>query len=213
MKVSNAEQIKGIKFVEGTSNIHGAGKGLAIRINSDKSKTWLCRWNFAKSGGKRGQVILGIFDKNSDEHLTLANARLKALKALDNVKAGRDPLGNKPAANILVRDVVANLMASELPKSWDAKYRQGVEGRLKNWILPEIGHMDMASVERTDIKALCEKPAQKSADLAKKTWQTCGIVCLYAEEEHRCKSPIFNNAIRIPNVRRRHVLRTTHSDR
>jgi integrase len=109
----------------------GDGRGLYLRVMPSGSKHWIFRY---KRDGKSHELGLGAYPA-----VTLADARDKAIANRRQIAAGTDPLTEKRAAAVLVREITfadAAKLIEAKADNWKARTRQQWESALRDHAKP-----------------------------------------------------------------------------
>lgn len=128
--------------------------GFGVRVLPSGGKSFVL-WYRTDTGRKRF-VTLGRYGV-----LTLPEARQKALEALRAIGAGSDPLGDRQADRqaVTVRafaDTYLTRHAKPAKKSWQADER-----RLRDHVIPALGHHKLCDVTRADVSRLHHRIGQE----------------------------------------------------
>ena len=205
----------------------GFGGGLYL---IQGKKTGLHYWRLDYSfNAKQLTLSLGVFPGVSPErasqlavaHVALVNDGLNPAELRKAAK--RHPDDNQLQWTLRKYEVlhpasflaVANdwLQAPEL--SWSSKYRDVVQGRIKNHVLPAIGHKLLREITAKDVYALCSALVNKSeVDTARRVCGICeqvithGIVLGHAQD-----NPCPLVLSKLPKAKTRHFAAITHPDK
>jgi integrase len=144
---------------------YGDGAGLYLLVRSREAKFWVFRFMHA---GKAREMGLG--PARGRAAISLSEARAKARDLHLAVRAGRDPLAERDAekakadadaakakAGAMTFGAVADLFIGAHEGSWKhEKHRQQWHGTLRDYVLPVIGDLPVASVETSHVMAILE---------------------------------------------------------
>lgn len=123
----------------------GKVPGLALRVGAEGIKTWTLHYRFA---GARRRINLGRFPA-----IGVKAARAAASDALDAVRHGKDPEGDKVRQRetpTVARAVELYLAAITVAPRTLATYRQ----RLERHVVPALGRRLISDVKLADVRAL-----------------------------------------------------------
>jgi integrase len=137
---------------------YGDGAGLYLLVRSKKSKFWLLRYT-PKRGGKMREMGLGPAVGRTA--VSLSAARAKALELHQAIREGRDPLDELEAAKakadadaakakvagITFREVADMYVAAHEAGWRSQKHIQLWHSTLRDYVLPAIGNLPVASVD------------------------------------------------------------------
>jgi integrase len=124
--------------------------GFAVRVTPAGRKIFLVQ---ASGGGRSRKVSIG-----QHPDMTVADARREARSALDAIRAGKDPAGERTAR--LAAHAAGAVTVSELADRWLAEYvRPKLKPRtiadyvklIDQKIKPRLGHMPVSKVAKSDV--------------------------------------------------------------
>jgi integrase len=151
-------------------------KGLRLLIHPTGSKAWIVRYRF---GGKSRKLTLGAVaalrkgDRNPENALTLAVARIRAAEVQHRVEQGHDPASEKlvdqherqqqqQADAETFQSVAEGFFAREVRKKRDFRSAHRQLRDLKRLAFPELGKLPIKSIRRSDIVRLLDKIMEKN---------------------------------------------------
>jgi integrase len=129
-----------------------APRGFLLRVTPAGAKVWALRYR-VKDTGREREITIG--DVTS---WPIAEARKRAHELRREVDTGGDPLGEHeerraaPTVAELAERFIADALPSRAPRT-QAEYL----AMLRDWILPAIGRLKVAAVDREDIEKLHRK--------------------------------------------------------
>jgi integrase len=143
--------------------------GLALRVGRGGTKTWLVRY---RANGKHRRLTVGRYP-----HLSLADARERARKALADAQGGEDPAHHR--ALLRSKDTTFQALADEVLKA-KAKlrpatlrqYRQVLDAEL----LPAWKDRPVSSITRRDVVQLVERVHERAPVQANRTLATIKVL-------------------------------------
>src|SRR6267154_2808591 len=127
-------------------------KGLLLRVTAAGARAWCLNYR-RKSDDREKRLTLG--DVAS---WPVAEIRRRAAELRREIDAGGDPLGDvderraAPTVADLVERFIKEVLPSRAPGT-QAEYK----AKFRDWVLPAIGKLKVASVERDDIEKLHRK--------------------------------------------------------
>ena len=124
--------------------------GFGIRVYASGRKVWCVQTRGPAGGPKR--VALGPYGK-----LTAEQARGKATTAIDRIKQGLDPDPAPPAPAPTVADLAARYLEAHVRVNCRPKTIEAFESIIRLYIVPELGHLHLADVDRAHVSALHHK--------------------------------------------------------
>lgn len=131
--------------------------GLALRVGRGGSKTYLVRY---RAGGRYRRLTLG-----RHPHITLADARARARKAIGQAQGGEDPAAERQAQR--ANDVTFAALAAEVLGAKAATTRAGTQRERRRIVdtelAPRWGKRPVASITRRDVVQLVEAIAARGA--------------------------------------------------
>jgi integrase len=129
----------------------GAPRGFMLRVTPAGARAWALRYRV--SSGREREVTIG-----AAENRRLADAYKRGRELRREIEDGGDPLGEReekrtaPTVAQLAERFIADALPSRAPRT-QAEYR----AMLRDWILPSLGRLKVAAVEREDIEKLHRK--------------------------------------------------------
>jgi integrase len=144
---------------------YGDGAGLYLLVRSRQAKFWLFR--YTRSGRMR-EMGLGPASGRTAVKLAAARARARGLHAA--VREGRDPLAERDAeaakakadaakaqAGTITFSQVADMFLAAHERGWrNSKHRQQWTNTLRDYALPAIGDLPVASVDTGAVMKIIE---------------------------------------------------------
>ena len=122
--------------------------GLAVRVSPNSAKTWVRPYRF---GGKQKRLTLGSYPA-----MSLGEARGKLGHAQEKLEKGFDPADDRPS-----RETVADLVEVYLERHVHAlRTAREEERRLQADVLPALGHVRLAELNRRQIADLLHRKAE-----------------------------------------------------
>ena len=128
-------------------------KGLGLTVNTGGSKTFFVMYG---PEVRRRQLTIGRHGDGHGKTLTLAQARQKASAVLGEIAEGGDPSEDRRVTR--QAGTVADLVHVYLEEH-ASKKRSGYKDRqiLTDYVLPEIGEIDLVNVRRPDVAGMLRK--------------------------------------------------------
>ena len=165
--------------------------GFGLRISYGGRKTYFC---MTRINGKQRRLTVG-----NAALIGLAEARDAAREMMRNAARGIDPKEQERIAQReaqKARQETFGSIAALYMQEHGSKRKSGVElqRKLDRDILPEIGHLPIADISRSDIKDLLVKKAVTSPVAANRLLALIRPVFVYALDEERLDS--------VPNFRK-----------
>lgn len=130
------------------------GGGLYIQVQPNGSKLWRLAYRFGDPP-KQKTLSFGAYDAKTNG---LLEARNRATAAKLLLKEGRDP--GRQTLTVSGDDPFRTVALDWLKHkgaTWSADYASTVEKRLESYVFPDIGHLRMGSVKRSDIMGVLRK--------------------------------------------------------
>ena len=144
--------------------MHGAGRGLYLRIAKGGSKGWILR---IVIDGRRRDVGLGGYPA-----VTLAKARQLADAHRLAVAEGRDPLAEKRRAKMpTFAEAAAKVHEANLPRWRNGKHTAQWLSTLERYAFPTIGKMPLDRIERRDVLGILTPIWTAKPETARRTRQ------------------------------------------
>jgi len=161
------------------------GGGLYLLIKPNGSKYWRFDYRFA---GKRKTLSLGTYPL-----ISLKAARLKLLEAKTLLSDNKDPASEKQREKRqadLDQGSLFSVLAEEWwthqKGTWKDYHADRVWGRIRDDVLPYIGHMSITDIQPPDIISVIRKIESRDAlDVASRVLQDIGRICRYAVQTGR----------------------------
>ena len=154
--------------------MHGAGRGLYLRIAKGGSKGWILR---IVIDGRRRDVGLGGYPA-----VTLAKARQLADAHRLAVAEGRDPLAEKRRAKMpTFAEAAAEVHAANLPRWKNGKHTNQWINTLRTYGFPVIGKMPLDRIERRDVLAILGPIWSAKPETARRTRQRIRAVLKWGQ--------------------------------
>ena len=121
--------------------------GFGVRVYPSGRKVYVVQ---SRAGGGPRRVTLG-----SHGEITATQARKRAAQVIDRIKRGEEPAQPPPhGGSASVADLAERYMSAHVAQNCNA-HTQGIyRGSLANHILPALGMMPLALVERSHVQAL-----------------------------------------------------------
>jgi integrase len=127
-------------------------RGLCLRVTRQGTKTWTFLYT---ADGKRVRITLGRYP-----HISLANARAKAIEARGQVEAGQSP--GRGGGGMTVAMLVDGYVEKHVAPLRTA---QAIERRLRKNILPVIGNLFIADLHRRDATRVIDTVLARDAPI------------------------------------------------
>ena len=126
--------------------------GLAVRVSPNSAKTWVWRYRFA---GKQRRLTLGSYPA-----MSLGEARVRLGSAQEKLEKGYDPADERPS-----RETVADLVEVYLERhAHTLRTAKEEERRLRTDVLPALGHVRLAELNRRQIADLLHRKAEAAKE-------------------------------------------------
>ncbi len=145
----------------------GGVPGLALQVLPTGGRTWILRVVIAN---RRRDIGLGGYPE-----VTLANAREKAARYRDQIKAGRNPLDEIRAARSALRaaaetattfkEAAEKFIEAQRPTWSNPKHAAQWQSTLEQYAFPFIGQLDVAHVGVPHILKILEQPIEGEGKL------------------------------------------------
>ena len=120
--------------------------GFGVRVYPSGRKVYIVQ---SRGPGGLARVTLGRHGK-----LSADEARKKAVRVIDRIKQGEDPLPPAPKPPLTVADLAKRYMAAHVAVNCNDHTANIYRGSLENHILPALGAKPVAAVGRTEAAAL-----------------------------------------------------------
>ena len=120
--------------------------GFGVRVYPSGRKVYVVQ---SRAGGGPRRVTLGTHGE-----ITATQARLRAAQVIDRIKRGEDPSVLPPQAGTTIADLAERYMSAHVAQNCNAHTAGIYRGSLDNHILPALGMMPLAMVERSHVAAL-----------------------------------------------------------
>ena len=121
--------------------------GFGIRVYPSGRKVYVVQ---SRAGGAPRRVTLG-----SHGEITATQARKRAAQVIGRIKRGEDPALPPPqAGTVTVADLAERYMSAHVAQNCNAHTAGIYRGSLENHILPALGMLPLAMVERSHVQAL-----------------------------------------------------------
>ena len=120
--------------------------GFGVRVYPSGRKVYVVQ---SRAGGRPRRVTLGTHGE-----ITATQARLRAAQVIDRIKRGEDPSVLPPQAGTTIADLAERYMSAHVAQNCNAHTASIYRGSLDNHILPALGMMPLAMVERSHVAAL-----------------------------------------------------------
>ncbi len=154
--------------------MHGAGRGLYLRIAKGGSKGWILR---IVIDGRRRDIGLG-----GHPAVTLAKARQLADAHRLAVAEGRDPLAEKRRAKMpTFTEAAAKVHEANLPRWKNGKHTAQWLSTLERYAFPTIGKMRLDRIERRDVLAILAPIWSTKPETARRVRQRIRTVLKWAQ--------------------------------
>jgi integrase len=151
-------------------------KGLYLQVTPQGSKLWRFRYWLDK---KENRISLGSYPE-----ITLAEAREKRDELRKQIAHKVDPARAKKEETEARRNTFSAVSKEWFEKFstvWAATHAETIRARLDRYILPDIGHMPIATIRAPDILSVLRKiEAQGHGETAKRVRLICGQVLRFA---------------------------------
>jgi Arm DNA-binding domain/Phage integrase, N-terminal SAM-like domain len=163
--------------------------GFYIRVNQGGSKTAIVR--YFKHGRPRS-LTLGKLG----EHFPLAQARAQARAVLGRVAEGHDPARERrQRIDAPLFSAVAQRFMEEHARPYcKPRTAEGYESILRNHVIPALGTMRIAEIERSDVERLHQRVGKHAPGAANRMVALLSCVMNKAEA-WGCRRPQSNPAI------------------
>lgn len=142
----------------------GLVEGLELRVGSRGTKTWSLRLRTV--GGTRCRLSLGRYP-----HVTLADAREKAMKALTAAMDGANPALEAKTEKVAARSAERTIdgLADMFFASTEAKQRTAgtnlhEHGVWRNHLVPRLGGRPLGAITRAEVRSAIREIAARSGE-------------------------------------------------
>ena len=124
--------------------------GFGVRVYPSGRKVYVVQ---SRAGGRPRRVTLG-----SHGEITATQARKRAFQVIGRIKRGEDPALPPPhAGSVTVAGLAERYMSAHVAQNCNAHTAGIYCGSLENHILPALGTMPLAMVERPHVQALHDR--------------------------------------------------------
>lgn len=174
--------------------------GFGVRVGPSGSRTYLLQYRVLGHGRSQPARTLTL---GRHGQITVDQAREIAHDALGRIRAGGDPARERSL--IKQRETVARLI--EINLAWLRRQRKATsvtdaEHVLQRYVLPAIGRLAVADVQRRDIRAIADRlEAEGKRRTAGKVIQVCRAMFARSELDeapwNRMRTPGSNPAARL----------------
>ena len=124
--------------------------GFGVRVYPSGRKVYVVQ---SRAGGSPRRVTLGTHGE-----ITATQARKRAAQVIDRIKRGEDPAVPPPqAGTVTIADLAERYMSAHVAQNCNAHTAGIYRGSLDNHILPALGTMPLAMVERSHVQALHDR--------------------------------------------------------
>ena len=120
--------------------------GFGVRVYPSGRKVYVVQ---SRARGAPRRVTLGTHGQ-----LTATQARLRAAQVIDRIKRGEDPAAPSPEAGTTLAELAERYMSAHVAQNCNPHTAGIYRGSLDNHILPALGAMPLAMVERAHVAAL-----------------------------------------------------------
>lgn len=152
------------------------GRGLFLSVQPTGGKLWRMKYRFH---GREKLLSLGAYPE-----VSLADAREKCTDARRLIAAGVDPAQKKKDLKVAGSnsvEAVAKEWLEKQKKKWAESYWKKVEGRLEQYVYPQIGSRPIADVTPPELLRVLQRVEATGAhETALRIRQTCGAIWRYA---------------------------------
>lgn len=175
-------KLRSLKAKDKAYRVYDSG-GLYVQVTVSGSRLWRFKYRFDK---KERLLSLGAYSK-----VSLKDARAAVMEAKLKLRRGEDP-GARPDAKTKPAAVLYEATFKAVALTWlDARegvltprYRALVEHRLKEFVLPELGHLPIAEITAPEVLACLRKiEARGTIETAHRVKTLCGQVFRFAIAE------------------------------
>ncbi len=154
--------------------------GLCLLVKQTGSKWWRFNYRFA---GKRKTLSMGIYPETS-----LKMAREKRDEARQMILSGIDPSANRKAEKSAqtgeIKDsfkIITLEWLIKMKSEWVDSHYSKIEARMKNDILPWLGHMPIKEIKPMDIlQALKRIESRGAIETARRACENIGQIFYFA---------------------------------
>lgn len=166
----------------------GGVPGLVLQITPTGAKSWLLRTSF---GGKRKAIGLGNFPA-----IGLAQARERAVEALDQIRQGIDPIADRKAVRAALDAAEAKITFAEAIDGWDREHPNKFSSDKHRliWLnsvraVEGLQDMKVDQITEEDVWRHLEPIAERTADTARRVRGRIAEVLDWAEDEKQRSGP------------------------
>ena len=160
--------------------------GFGVRVYPSGRKTYVVQ---SRARGAPKRVALGAHGD-----LTAERARKRAAQVIDRIKRGEDPAALPSLDETTVADLAERYMSGHVAVNCNAHTARIYRGSLDNHILPALGAMPVATVERSHVAALhyrlrdTPRAANRALMVLSKMFSLAAAWGLVAEGNNPCRS-------------------------
>lgn len=172
------------------------GEGLYLEVRPNGSKYWRMKVTF---NGREDRLAFGVYPK-----VSLANAREERQKALDVLRAGKNP--RYATSDGTTFQEVAMQWFNARKEGWSKEYADTVLHRMKTDVFPRTNAMDIARMDAQDVLSIIQPINARGAPVkAKRVLRYINAVFAYAVIAHGVRhNPATNLQVAIKSRPVRH---------
>ncbi|NUB06816.1 DUF4102 domain-containing protein [Azospirillum sp. Vi22] len=168
--------IRHARAKDGIRTILRDGAGLELQVHPSGTKTWYLRCRVRAEGGGKGiqrRVALGAYPA-----VSLSDARLAAGRVVSEARSGQDPKATETRAILglekprTVADAATLYIAHLKAVGRAERYWKERERLLKLHLVPALGKLTPADVDRAMLSAVVDREARRQAKARQKGVQT-----------------------------------------
>ena len=152
------------------------GEGMFLLVQPNGSKLWRMKYRL---GGKERLLSFGSYPE-----IGVAAAREKRRAAKQLLAEGKDPMAGKPKPEAATFDTfqkIAKLWYTNRKDSLCDAHAVRIWARLERDVLPELGNLDIRSIEPPDVLAMIRKIEERGAlDISRRAKQSVGQIFQFA---------------------------------
>lgn len=177
------------------------GGGLHLLIAPSGSKTWRLAYRFQ---GRQRCLTLGVYPS-----LSLAKARTQRELAKDKLRDGVDPgVGADDPRAVTFANVARDWHAAQEAR-WTAPYARQVRTRIEADLFPDLGHLPIKSIARSQVLAALRKVEERGTlETARRLKQYAGAIFRFAgatDDDVSDPTPMLRGALKSPPRSRHHA--------